>query len=307
MSESGFDKALVKQSMASGATEHIALDTHGDHHARGGLLRCLLGASPSRWHAPRAAASPMTQNEALALARIVANVDGVPLLDPIRVAQRRGRARGSHTVWSVFSNYNAPGKNAGFVIDDRTGVVLSKQYVGFGPRGGSSETREFIGETYPAGESILEREQWLSAEAPVVFRYFVDGDGLRALRTPDLGPVEPLPAVRDVGSLMAWRARLFGRNFESTLRVDELRAGERLVETQEKGPLRRLRHVLVALEAAGGTLVRERLAYQVRWGVVGELLVPLIGVTRALEDAFEARFAAAAARFGSLNAASSGR
>ena len=244
----------------------------------------------------------MTENEALALARIVANVDGVPLLDPIRVAQRLERA---HTVWSVFSHHNAPGKNAGFVIDDRTGVVLSKQYVGFGQRGGSSETREFIGETYPGGESILEREQWLLAEPPVVFRFFVDGDGLRALRTPDLEPVEPLAAIRDVGSRMAWRARLFGRTFESTLRVDELRPGERLVESQEKGPLRRLRHVLVALEAAGGTLVRERLAYRVPWGVVGELVDPMIGLTRALEDAFEARFAAAVQRFGSLNAAPS--
>ena len=246
----------------------------------------------------------MTQNEALALARIVANVDGVPLLDPIRVEQRQ-HGRRSQTVWSIFSRHDGPGRNAGFAIDDRTGVVLRKEYIGFGPRGGPAETREFIGETYPAGETILEREQWLPAERHVAFRFFIDPDGLRALRTPVLEPVEPLSAVRDVGSRLAWRARLCGRTFESTLRVDELIASERLVETQEKGPLRRLRHVVVAIEAAGGTLVRERLAYRVPWGVVGELADPLIGLTRALEDALEARFAAAVQRFGSLNAAPS--
>jgi ligand-binding SRPBCC domain-containing protein len=247
----------------------------------------------------------MTQTEALALARIVANIDGVPLLDPIRVEQTRRRGRGPQTVWSIFSHHNAPGRNAGFVIDDRAGIVLSKQYVGFGPRGGSSDTAEFIGEIYPVGESILEREQWLRAERPVVFGFFFDPEGLRALRTPVLEPVEPVSAARDVGSRTDWRARFWGRTFETTLRVDELRAGERLVETQEKGPLRRLRHVLVAVEAAGGTLVRERFEYQLPWGVIGELADPAMGLKRALEDAFEARFAAAFQRFGSLHAAPS--
>jgi ligand-binding SRPBCC domain-containing protein len=177
--------------------------------------------------------------------------------------------------------------------------VLRKEYIGFGARGGPSETREFIGETHPVEETVVEREQWLPAERHLVFRFFIDPDGLRSLRTPVLEPIEPLAAVRDVGSRLAWRARLCGRTFESTLRVDELSAGERLVETQEKGPLRQLRHVLVAVEAAGGTLMRERLAYQVPWGVIGALADPLIGLTRALEDALEARFGAAAQRFGS--------
>jgi ligand-binding SRPBCC domain-containing protein len=244
----------------------------------------------------------MTQNDALALARIVANVDDVPLLDPIRVEQRPRLGR-SQTVWSIFSHHDGPGRNAGFTIDDRTGVVLRKEYIGFGARGGPSETREFIGETHSAGETILEREQWLPAERHVVFRFFIDSDGQRALRTTVLEPVEPLSVDRDVGSHLAWRARLCGRTFESTLRVDELRASERLVETQEKGPFRQLRHVVVAVEAAGGTLVRERLAYKVPWGVVGELAAPLIGLNRTLEDALEARFAIAIQRFGPVNAA----
>src|SRR4051812_31760455 len=102
----------------------------------------------------------MTQTEALALARIIANVDGVPLLDPIRVEQRPRSGR-SQTVWSVLSHHDGPGRNAGFAIDDRTGVVLRKEYIGFGARGGPSEKREFIGETHAVGETILEREQWL--------------------------------------------------------------------------------------------------------------------------------------------------
>jgi ligand-binding SRPBCC domain-containing protein len=189
----------------------------------------------------------MTRDQALALARIVAKVDGLPLLDTLR-AEQRSPTQSSKPLWSVFSRSNGQGSSV---------------------------------------------------------RFFVNSDGLRALRTSLLEPIEPLTAVREVGSRVAWRFRGWGRIFETVFRVEELRPDERLVETQETGPLRRCRHVLAALDAAGGTLMRERIAYQASWGVLGELADPMLGLRPALEDAFDARAAIALERFGSLSAATS--
>jgi hypothetical protein len=70
----------------------------------------------------------VTEPEALALARAVAESAGWPFLEPISIVyRRRWFARGG--TWTIRTHINAMTAQVGIVIDDATRAVLEKRFV----------------------------------------------------------------------------------------------------------------------------------------------------------------------------------
>jgi ligand-binding SRPBCC domain-containing protein len=125
---------------------------------------------------------------------------------------------------------------------------------------------------------VLERAQLVPRRREDVFAFFSDAHNLEAI-TPGFlrfrivtpGPIELAP-----GALIAYRLSLFGVPFSWRTRIDELVPGERFVDVQLAGPYRRWRHLHTFEDAPGGTLVRDRVDYELPFGPLGTLAHALL-------------------------------
>jgi hypothetical protein len=70
----------------------------------------------------------MTEPEALALARAVAEREGWPFLEPVSIVYRR-RWFGRGGTWTIHTHINTMSAQVGITIDDATGEVLEKRFV----------------------------------------------------------------------------------------------------------------------------------------------------------------------------------
>lgn len=70
----------------------------------------------------------MTEEEAIAVARSVADANGWPWLEPTRVRKYRSWWIGP-ALWEVQSNAESLGMNARVVLEDATGQVREKGYL----------------------------------------------------------------------------------------------------------------------------------------------------------------------------------
>lgn len=70
----------------------------------------------------------MTEPEALALARAVAEMEGWPFLEPVSIVYRRRWFRRGGT-WTIHTHINAMSAHVGITVDDGTGEVLEKRFV----------------------------------------------------------------------------------------------------------------------------------------------------------------------------------
>jgi hypothetical protein len=70
----------------------------------------------------------MTEPEALALARAVAEGEAWPFLEPVSIVYRR-RWFGRGGTWTIHTHINAMSAHVGITIDDATGEVLEKRFV----------------------------------------------------------------------------------------------------------------------------------------------------------------------------------
>jgi hypothetical protein len=69
----------------------------------------------------------MTEPEALALARAVAEREGWPFLEPISIVYRK-RWFGRGATWTIHTHISAMTARVGITIDDGTGEVLQKRF-----------------------------------------------------------------------------------------------------------------------------------------------------------------------------------
>lgn len=70
----------------------------------------------------------MTESEALALARGVAEGQGWPFLEPVSITfRRRWFRRGG--IWTILTHVSVMGGNVGITLDDMTGQVLEKRFL----------------------------------------------------------------------------------------------------------------------------------------------------------------------------------
>ena len=126
-----------------------------------------------------------------------------------------------------------------------------------------------------------------------MFAFFADPRNLERL-TPDSLHFEihtPQPIAMRAGATIDYQLTLFGLEFQWRTLIESFEPESGFVDIQTKGPYRTWRHSHAFSEAPGGTLVRDRIEYEVPFGPLGELARRLF-VARQLRRIFDFRRAA---------------
>ncbi len=146
----------------------------------------------------------------------------------------------------------------------------------------------------------LERSQLVRRRRPEVFAFFANPENLDAITPDDLRfrIVTPRPIAMRAGATIEYRLRLLGIGFGWLTRIEEFEPEERFVDVQVKGPYRTWRHTHLVRDRPDGTLVLDRVEYELPAGLVGEAAHALF-VRRRLAHIFDYR----AKRIGALLAA----
>lgn len=72
----------------------------------------------------------MSESEAIAIAQSAAKENAWPWVQPVQVTFRKAWFKRNGGRWKVFSNANGLGAKARVIIDDNTGLVIEKGFVG---------------------------------------------------------------------------------------------------------------------------------------------------------------------------------
>ena len=137
---------------------------------------------------------------------------------------------------------------------------------------------------------VLEREQLVLLPKHQVFPFFADPSNLERLTPPSLRftILTPKPIPMKAGTLIDYRLRLFGVPFKWRTLIEAYEPGESFIDRQLRGPYRLWRHLHTFEETSKGTMVRDRVEYELPFGVLGELTRRLF-VGRQLETIFAFR------------------
>ena len=136
----------------------------------------------------------------------------------------------------------------------------------------------------------LEREQFIARPLDEVFAFFSDASNL-GLITPDwlhFSILTPRPIAMQAGTLIDYQIKLFRVPMRWRTRIDSFDPPHQFVDTQVRGPYKLWRHTHEFTAADGGTLVTDRVEYQLRLGPIG-WLAHKVFVGRTLERIFEHR------------------
>jgi ligand-binding SRPBCC domain-containing protein len=139
----------------------------------------------------------------------------------------------------------------------------------------------------------LEREQLVLRPRAEVFAFFADAANLERL-TPASLRFEirtPLPIEMRAGARIDYQIALFGLPFRWRTVIESFEPEARFVDLQMQGPYRFWRHTHEFADAPGGTLVCDRVEFELPLGPLGELARVLF-VTRQLRHIFDFRRAA---------------
>ena len=145
---------------------------------------------------------------------------------------------------------------------------------------------------------LLEQEQLIHRPRPEVFAFFADAANLERI-TPEALHFEirsPQPIAMRAGATIDYQLSLFGLKFHWRTLIESFAPDSGFVDVQTKGPYRSWRHSHAFSDAPGGTLVRDRVEYELPFGPLGELAHRLF-VARQLRHIFDFRRAAIDAAF----------
>ncbi len=119
---------------------------------------------------------------------------------------------------------------------------------------------------------VLERSQLVRRTRRDVFAFFADPQNLEAITPGDLRfeILTPRPIAICAGALIEYRLRLLGVGFGWLTRIEVFDPEERFVDVQVEGPYRSWRHTHEFAIAPDGTLVRDRVEYELPLGALGE-------------------------------------
>lgn len=136
----------------------------------------------------------------------------------------------------------------------------------------------------------LERSQFVPRPLTEVFAFFSAAENLEAITPPYLQfHIEtPRPIAMQSGTLIDYRLRLFGITFHWTTRIELFEPGVRFVDTQLRGPYRYWYHLHEFHSVTGGTLVVDRVDYEMPLGPLGRL-VRWFSVRDTLDKIFDYR------------------
>ena len=136
----------------------------------------------------------------------------------------------------------------------------------------------------------LKRQQLIARPLDEVFAFFSDAGNL-GLITPNwlhFRILTPQPIAMQAGTLIDYQIKLFGVPMRWRTRIDYFDPPHQFVDTQVRGPYKLWRHTHEFAATDGGTLVTDRVEYQLRFGPIGWLAHKLF-VGRTLARIFEHR------------------
>jgi ligand-binding SRPBCC domain-containing protein len=140
---------------------------------------------------------------------------------------------------------------------------------------------------------LFEQEQLVRRPRGEVFAFFADAANLERI-TPDSLRFEirsPQPIAMRAGAIIDYQLSLFGLKFRWRTGIESFDPDAGFVDVQTKGPYRSWRHSHGFSDAPGGTLVRDRVEYELPLGPFGEIARRLF-VERQLRRIFDFRRAA---------------
>jgi ligand-binding SRPBCC domain-containing protein len=137
---------------------------------------------------------------------------------------------------------------------------------------------------------VLAREQLVHRPRPEVFAFFADAANLERLTPAQLrfSILTPLPIAMRPGAVIDYRLSLLGVPFRWRTVIEAFEPESRFVDVQAAGPYASWRHLHEFVEVPGGTLVRDRVHYDLPLGALGDLTHALF-VRRQLERIFDYR------------------
>lgn len=140
---------------------------------------------------------------------------------------------------------------------------------------------------------VLEREQVVRAPLAEVFEFFSAARNLEALtpRWLRFEVLSPEPILMHAGTTIEYRLRLRGVPLRWVSLIEEWEPGRKFVDRQLRGPYRLWHHTHEFAEHPDGTLVRDRVRYQVPLGPLGAIAHAAF-VRRDLDRVFAFRHAA---------------
>jgi ligand-binding SRPBCC domain-containing protein len=120
---------------------------------------------------------------------------------------------------------------------------------------------------------LLEREQFIPLPLAGVFPFFADAGNLEAITPAFLHfkILTPRPIAMQPGTLIDYRLRLFGVPIAWRTRIEEFAPPHRFVDFQLRGPYKLWHHTHEFRESSGGTLMTDRVRYEIGYGPVGAL------------------------------------
>lgn len=146
---------------------------------------------------------------------------------------------------------------------------------------------------------VLTREQRIPKPRDEVFAFFADAGNLEQMTPRWLAfrILTPQPIAMHDGALIDYRISLLGVPMRWRTRIEAWRPNERFVDTQLSGPYRRWHHTHTFEEIEGGTLMRDRVEYQLPLGPLGTVAHALF-VRLQLRMIFDHRYATIERIFG---------
>jgi ligand-binding SRPBCC domain-containing protein len=137
---------------------------------------------------------------------------------------------------------------------------------------------------------VLERELLVPAPRERVFPFFADAHNLERITPPALrfriltpGAIEMRP-----GAVIDYRLSLAGVPFRWRTVIEAWDPPNQFVDLQTRGPYKLWRHTHTFADAPGGTLMRDRVEYELPLGPLGALARRLF-VARQLDGIFRYR------------------
>jgi ligand-binding SRPBCC domain-containing protein len=137
---------------------------------------------------------------------------------------------------------------------------------------------------------LLERTTFVPASAAEVFAFFSRPENLARITPPSLGfVIRELPegGIRE-GARIVYRIRVAGLPLTWVTRIARWNPDQAFVDEQLRGPYRRWVHTHTFTERDGGVDMRDRVDYELPFGLVGRLFGGWF-VRRQLRAIFDCR------------------
>jgi ligand-binding SRPBCC domain-containing protein len=118
----------------------------------------------------------------------------------------------------------------------------------------------------------FESEQLVAASLPEVFAFFSQARNLEKLTPPWLRfeVLSPEPIEMRIGTLIDYRLRVRGVPMRWTSLIEEWVPQRRFIDRQVRGPYRLWHHTHEFAAHPEGTIVRDRVRYELPFGLIGE-------------------------------------